>query len=54
MRAGIIISLFMWVAIIYVVIDAIPQSNVYACSEVNKRDPVDVQKLCKKTWRRYE
>lgn len=30
------------------------KEGVYACSEVNKTDPVNVQKLCKRAWRRYE
>ena len=28
--------------------------KVYACSEVTKADPEDVQKICNKAWRRYE
>lgn len=27
---------------------------VYACEEVNKADPVSVQKICNKRWRRKE
>ena len=30
------------------------ESKVYVCSEVTKEDPQDVQKICKKAWRRYE
>ena len=30
------------------------RSKVYACSEVNKNDPADVQKLCKQLKRIYE
>ena len=29
-------------------------SKVYVCSEVNKNDPADVQKLCKQLKRIYE
>jgi len=29
-------------------------SKVYACSEVSKSDPVDVQRLCKQLKRIYE
>jgi len=29
-------------------------SKVYACSEVSKNDPVDVQRLCKQLKRIYE
>lgn len=30
------------------------KDNVYACSEVTKNDPINVQQICKKAWRRYE
>lgn len=30
------------------------KDGVYACSEVTSTDPVNVQKICKKAWRRYE
>ena len=29
-------------------------SKVYACSEVSKKDPIDVQRLCKQLVRIYE
>ena len=30
------------------------KEGVYACSEVTKNDPINVQQICKKAWRRYE
>ena len=54
MKVAFILSLFLWSGIIYVIVDSIPESKVYACSEVTKQDPVDVQKLCKKAWKRNE
>jgi len=27
---------------------------VYACEEVTKADPIDVQKICNRRWRRKE
>lgn len=30
------------------------KDNVYACSEVTKNDPINVQQICKKAWKRNE
>jgi hypothetical protein len=28
------------------------RQSVYACEEVTKADPIDVQKICERRWRR--
>ena len=28
------------------------RQSIYACEEVSKADPVDVQKICSRRWRR--
>ena len=43
--AIILIALFAWL------FHAYSEVSVYACSEVTKQDPVDVQKLCAKAKR---
>lgn len=54
MRTVVVLSLLLWALIIYGVMESMPKKKVYACSEVTKADPEDVQKICKKTWRRNE
>jgi len=44
------------VIFLYNIVDASVQlyikGPIYACSEVNKLDPIEVQKICSRAWRR--
>jgi len=48
---AVVISAVITGAMIY---NEVYTSKVYACSEVSKSDPVDVQRLCKQLKRIYE
>ena len=44
------------VIFLYNIVDASVQlyikGPIYACSEVNKLDPIDVQKMCNRAWKK--
>jgi len=48
---AVVISAIITAVLIY---KEVYSSKVYACSEVDKNDPIDVQKLCKQLKRIYE
>lgn len=54
MRLAFIASILLWIVIGFGLYYSWPNSNIYACSEVTKQDPEDVQKICKRAWRRYD
>jgi hypothetical protein len=54
MKIVVALSLLLVALIIYGVNESMPKKKVYACAEVTKEDPEDVQKICNKRWRRNE
>jgi hypothetical protein len=47
----IIMAVILLVALLSLVFTANSEPSVYACSEITKQDPVDIQKLCDKERR---
>ena len=50
----VVLGLIFVVNLFHAYIEIYLKSPVYACSEVTKQDPINVQQICKKAWRRYE
>lgn len=47
-----ILGLIFTINIIQTVIQYNTRDSVYVCEDVTKQDPIDVQKICEKKWRR--
>jgi hypothetical protein len=47
-----ILGLIFTINIIQAVIQYNIRGSVYSCEDVTKQDPIDVQKICDRRWRR--
>ena len=49
-----ILGIIFTINIIQTVIEYNIKAGVYACEDVAKQDPIDVQKMCERKWKRRQ
>jgi hypothetical protein len=47
-----ILGIIFTINIIQTVVEYNIRSSIYVCEDVTKQDPVDVQKICERRWKR--
>jgi F0F1-type ATP synthase assembly protein I len=47
-----ILGIIFTINIIQTVVEYNIRGSVYACEDVTKQDPIDVQKICSRRWKR--